>query len=298
MSESDDAETSWEAADPDVYLDVPMVKVEELVLDVQDLRAKVSLQAEVLDLLRLNVGADVVLGSVNLTIKGVEAQAVLQVRLDNVARIIDRVLTTIDDNPQILEHVTRELGSAVHDLGAGAGHAVRDVGVGAGHAVRDLGAGTGGAVRDVGAGAGAAVRDVGAGAGEVVRDVGTGAGGAVRDVGAEAGEVVRNVAPGAGEAVRDVGTGAREVARDVGPGAGEVVRDAAVGAGPVVEKPGGTRPEEGTAAGTAAGHEVEAMSAPELAAALARRTFRAGRDWLDHLTGGPGHAAKRHPRRK
>ncbi|GAA1668126.1 hypothetical protein GCM10009733_077070 [Nonomuraea maheshkhaliensis] len=261
MSESDDAETSWEAADPDVYLDVPMVKVEELDLDVQDLRAKVSLQAEVLDLLRLNVGADVVLGSVNLTIKGVEAQAVLQVRLDNVARIIDRVLTTIDDNPQILEHVTRELGAAVHDLGTGAGHAVRDVGVGAGHAVRDLGAGTGGAVRDVGAGAGTAVRDVGAGAGEVVRDVGTGAGGAVRDV---------------------------------GPGAGEVVRDVAAGAGPVVEKPGGTRPDEGTAAG----HEVEAMSAPELAAALARRTFRAGRDWLDHLTGGPGHAAKRHRRRK
>ncbi|MEV4081492.1 hypothetical protein AB0J43_14560, partial [Nonomuraea fuscirosea] len=154
MSESDDAEASWEVADPDVYLDVPMVKVEEITLDVQDLRAKVSLQAEVLDLLRLSVGADVVLGSVNLTIKGVEAQAVLQVRLDNVARIIDRVLTTIDDNPQILEHVTRGLGAAVHDLGTGAGHAVRDVGTGAGHAVRDVGTGAGHAVRDVGTGAG------------------------------------------------------------------------------------------------------------------------------------------------
>ncbi|MEV5889217.1 hypothetical protein [Nonomuraea fuscirosea] len=37
-----------------------MVKVEEIDLDVQDLRARVSLQAEVLNPLRLSVGADVV----------------------------------------------------------------------------------------------------------------------------------------------------------------------------------------------------------------------------------------------
>ena len=40
---------------PDVYLDVPSLKVDELTLDVQDLRARVSLQAEVLDLLKLKV---------------------------------------------------------------------------------------------------------------------------------------------------------------------------------------------------------------------------------------------------
>ncbi|MGR6916611.1 hypothetical protein ACU635_20395 [[Actinomadura] parvosata] len=122
---------SSEAIDPDVYLDVPVVLVDEITLDVQDLRAKVSLQAEVLDLLLLSVGADVFLGSVNLTIKGVEAQALLKVRLDNVARIIDRVLGTIDANPQILENLTRGLGTAVRDLGTGAGGALRDVGTGA-----------------------------------------------------------------------------------------------------------------------------------------------------------------------
>jgi hypothetical protein len=43
-------------------LDVPVVKVDEINLDVEQLRARVSLQAEVLDLLRLNVGADVFIG--------------------------------------------------------------------------------------------------------------------------------------------------------------------------------------------------------------------------------------------
>ncbi|MYW43568.1 hypothetical protein GT346_09540, partial [Streptomyces sp. SID161] len=84
---------------PDVYLDVPVLKVDEIDLDVEDLRAHVSLQAEVLDLLKLNVGADVSLGRVHLGISGVEAQAQLKVRLDNVALIIDRVLTTLDRNP-------------------------------------------------------------------------------------------------------------------------------------------------------------------------------------------------------
>jgi hypothetical protein len=202
---SGSAGDSSEAIDPDVYLDVPVVLVDEISLDVRDLRAKVSLQAEVLDLLKLSVGADVFLGSVNLTIKGVEAQALLKVRLDNVARIIDRVLQTIDDNPQILENLTRNLGTAVRDIGSGAGYAVRDVGAGAGDAVRDVGAGAGGAVRDVGAGTGDAVRDVGAGAGEVVRDVGTGAGEVVQDVGTGAGEVVQGAGAGTGEVVQDVG---------------------------------------------------------------------------------------------
>ncbi|GAA3541044.1 hypothetical protein GCM10022419_021480 [Nonomuraea rosea] len=207
--------------DPDVYLDVPMVKVEEIDLEVQDLRAKVSLQAEVLDLLRLNVGADVGLGRVSLTIKGVEAQALLKVRLDNVAHIIDRVLQTIDDNPQILDNLTRSVGTAVENIGTGAGYAVRDVGAGAGTAVRDVGAGAGTAVRDVGAGAGTAVRDVGAG----VHEVGAGAGTAVRDVGTSTAGTIRDVGPGAGQVVRDTGAGATGIVRDTGTSATGIVRD-------------------------------------------------------------------------
>src|SRR4051812_761158 len=107
------------AEGPDVHLNVPELKVDEISLEVNDLEAHVSLVAEVLDLLKLNVGADVGLGRVKLEIKGVAAQALLQVRLDNVAEIVDRVLTTLDRNPEILQHLGRGVEAIARDVGSG-----------------------------------------------------------------------------------------------------------------------------------------------------------------------------------
>ena len=59
-----------------------------------------------------------------LTIKGVEAKAVLKVRLDNVARILDRVLTTIDNNPEIIGQLVARVGQAAGEVAAGAGEVV------------------------------------------------------------------------------------------------------------------------------------------------------------------------------
>ncbi|ADH65997.1 hypothetical protein [Nocardiopsis dassonvillei] len=177
--------------DPDVLLDVPVVKVDEIGLEVENLRASVSLQAEVLDLLKLKVGADVELGRVSLTLKGVEAQALLKVQLDNVREIITRVLQTIDTNPQILEHVTRGVESSLDQVAGGAGQAVGALGRGAGGAVEDVGRGAGSAVEGVARGAGNAVEGVARGAGEAARGVGRGAGKAVEDVG-DVAEVVED----------------------------------------------------------------------------------------------------------
>ena len=58
---------------PDVLLDVSQLKVDEIHLEVDNLQAHVSLLAEVLTLLRLQVGADVSLAKVSLDIKGVDA---------------------------------------------------------------------------------------------------------------------------------------------------------------------------------------------------------------------------------
>jgi hypothetical protein len=218
------AERDSGGEEPDVLLDVPVVKVDEINLEVEELRARVSLQAEVLDLLRLNVGADVFIGHVGLEIKGVEAQALLKVRLDNVARIVDRVLTTIDRNPQILEQITEGVGSAVEDLGNGAGTAVEELGEGAGSAVEELGEGAGTAVEEVGEGAGTAVEDVGAGAGSAVEDVGAGARSAAEDVGAGAGSAVEDVGEGASEAVEDTGETAKRTAQGAGRTAGKAAR--------------------------------------------------------------------------
>src|ERR671913_507117 len=158
---------------PDVLLDVPVVKVDEIAFELNDLRAKVNLFAKVLDLVELSVGVDLYLGRVKLVITGVEAQALLKVRLDNVTAIIDRVLTTIDRNPQIIEKLVDSVGSAVEDIGSGAGSAVEDIGSGAGDLV---GEGLNSAVEDIGSGAGSAVEDIGSGAGSAVEDIGSGAG--------------------------------------------------------------------------------------------------------------------------
>src|SRR5215217_3408242 len=114
-------------AEPDVLLDVPQLRVEEILLDVENLRAHVSVQADVLNVLRLSVGADVQLGGVHLEIRGVEAQALLKVRLDKVAEIINRVLSTIDRNPEIVDQILPPLEAAVGELEGTAEQAVDEL---------------------------------------------------------------------------------------------------------------------------------------------------------------------------
>ena len=146
--------------EPDVLLDVAELRVDEISLEVEDLTARVSLQANVLDLLNLHVGVDATLGGVQLTIKGVEAKVLLKARLDNVARIIDRVLTTIDNNPEIIGQLTEPVGQAVVEVGAGTAEVVDDVATGAGSAVVEVGEPGRGAVGEVGTGAAEIVEDL------------------------------------------------------------------------------------------------------------------------------------------
>ena len=104
---------------PDVLLDAPVVSIKDLDFELDDLRAKVSLFAKVLELVELSAGIDAYLGKVKLTIESVDVQALLKVRLDNVTAILDRVLTTIDRNPQIVQELTSGVGSAVEGVGEG-----------------------------------------------------------------------------------------------------------------------------------------------------------------------------------
>jgi len=161
--------------EPDVLLDVAELRVDEISLEVEELTAHVSLQADVLDLLRLHVGVDATLGRVQLTIKGVEAKAVLKVRLDNVARILDRVLTTIDNNPEIIGQLVAPVGQAAGEVAAGADEVVDDLAAGAVPAIAEVGEqGT------------AAIGEVGAGAGEVVEGLGQGIAAAEEDLAEDA----------------------------------------------------------------------------------------------------------------
>jgi len=180
--------------EPDVLVDIPVVNVDEIHFEVDELEARVSLHAEVLDLVKLSVGVHAEVGKVELSIKGVEAQALLRARLDHVTAIVDRVLTTLDRNPELLKGIAHSL----EEVGSGAGKGVAQIGAGTGQAVEDVGEGAEGAVKDVGKGAGGAVEEVGKGAGGAVEDVGEGAEGAVEGVGQGAGQAVGGLGQGVG----------------------------------------------------------------------------------------------------
>jgi len=225
--------------EPDVIVDIPVVKVDEIHFELDDLEARVSLHAEVLDLVKLSVGVHVELGKVELNIKGVEAQALMRARLDHVTAIIDRVLTTLDRNPEVLqtiahslEPVTEGAGKAVGEVGEGANKAVGEIGEGAGSAVEDVGEGAEGAVKDVGKGAGGAVKDVGGGTGKAVGGLGEGAGQAVGGLGQGAGALggLAGLAGGGNGDQGGSGGGlakqiAKVVAKEIGAAASDEAKD-------------------------------------------------------------------------
>jgi hypothetical protein len=139
-------------AAPDVLLDVSELRVDEISLEVEDLTARVSLEADVLDLLKLHVGVDATLGGVQLTIKGVEAKVLLKVRLDNVARIIDRVFDTIDNNPELIGVLAGQVGQAAAEVDADTGEVVDVVPTDEGPAIAVDGEPEGAAIGKVGKG--------------------------------------------------------------------------------------------------------------------------------------------------
>ena len=96
--------------DPDLTLDVPSLGVEELNLDVENLRARISLHAELADMVKLNVGVEADVDKVKLEAKGVDAQVLLKVGLNNVRAILSQALDALDNNPEILEDLLRTSG--------------------------------------------------------------------------------------------------------------------------------------------------------------------------------------------
>ena len=92
---------------PDLTLDVPSLGVEELNLDVENLRARVSLHAELADMVKLSIGVEADVDKVKLEAKGVEAQLLLKAGLDNVRAILTQALDALDNNPGVLEDLLR-----------------------------------------------------------------------------------------------------------------------------------------------------------------------------------------------
>jgi len=99
--------------DVDVILDVSELEVDRIKLTVRNLRAHVSVIAELASLLSLQVGVDARLDEVDLEIEGVRAKVLLKVRLDDVRAILKEALETVAEHPEILRILTRALDEVV-----------------------------------------------------------------------------------------------------------------------------------------------------------------------------------------
>jgi hypothetical protein len=104
-----DGQEPDDGQEADVVLDVPELEVDRITLEVRDLRAHVSILAELANLLNLSVGVDARLDEVKLEIEGVEAEVHLIARLKNVRAILVKTLDTIGEHPEILRILARSL---------------------------------------------------------------------------------------------------------------------------------------------------------------------------------------------
>ena len=108
---------SHEYPEYDVVLDVPNLCVNRVFLKVDSLTAKLNLNARISNLVRVDAGADVLIGNVDLTIQGVRAQVLLLVDLDDVVYIVDQTLTFIDNHPEIVQQLGSTLQNTVGSVG-------------------------------------------------------------------------------------------------------------------------------------------------------------------------------------
>ena len=100
----------------DVILEIPELSVDSIGLTVADVKAHVALDANAMNLVQITAGVDVGIKKVQLGIVGVIAEVYLYVDLDNVAKIVNRVVQTLDRNPQILIQVLKTVDTAVTSI--------------------------------------------------------------------------------------------------------------------------------------------------------------------------------------
>ena len=123
MSKAEESETGGKAMgrppadEPDVYVFVPEVHVGKLEIDVERLDAHLALRTEVANLVNLAAGVHVGVDKVRIKLEDVNAECELKVRLENTYNILDRTLTTLDENPEIVKGLLETANSAVETTG-------------------------------------------------------------------------------------------------------------------------------------------------------------------------------------
>ncbi|HET7464797.1 MAG TPA: hypothetical protein VFJ82_26375 [Longimicrobium sp.] len=113
----------------DVVVSVPRLCVDRIQLDVDNLQARVALSARVANLVSVQAGADVSIRQVSVGVRGVRAEVLLLVDLDNVAAVIERTLQFVDNHPEIVTQLTGTVNNTVNTVGSVANTALQPGGV-------------------------------------------------------------------------------------------------------------------------------------------------------------------------
>lgn len=108
------ASTPGTTPNRDVILEVPELSVDSIGLTVSNVKAHVSLDANAMNLVQITAGVDVGIKKVQLGIVGVYGELYLYADLDNIARIVDRVVATLDRNPKILTQTLAAVDTTVN----------------------------------------------------------------------------------------------------------------------------------------------------------------------------------------
>lgn len=111
-TESTDPGVGVLPVDPDVFLNAS-VSVGEIDIEVDNITAKINLDARVLNLLHFSAGVDASIDRVRLTIQNISAKVLLEARLENVVNMVDDVLRSIDLNP-IIATLGQDVGKIVN----------------------------------------------------------------------------------------------------------------------------------------------------------------------------------------
>lgn len=126
--------------EPDVLLNAS-VHVGEIYVGVDNLTAKINLDAQVLSLLSFNAGVDLSIDKVSLLIQNVTAKVYLEARLTNLVTMVSDVLDSIDLNPVIAE-LGNGLGSIINDTAGLIGDVTEGLGSGSGSNASSSGSST------------------------------------------------------------------------------------------------------------------------------------------------------------
>lgn len=113
----------------DVVLMVPRLCVQRIDLNVSNLQARLALNARVANLVSVQAGADVSIARVNVGIRGVRAEALLLIDLDNVTQVIDRTLTFVDNHPEVVTQLVGTVNRTLSAVGGVANTALQPGGV-------------------------------------------------------------------------------------------------------------------------------------------------------------------------